>query len=187
MEYIRKEQLIENINGIADVIIKADDGTEFSFDSVNLVPRAEIYKAIDKCSVDSFIPSIEHHNTFFSWFTPEEVKEKNDRESATLNALAREIHANAVEHGFWETPPTFGEVIALCHSELSEALEAYRNGDPDVWIDKGKPEGTAVEMADCLIRILDYMGAAGIDVEQVVKLKQNYNRTRPYKHGGKKI
>ena len=183
MDYIRKDQLIDNINRIADVVIKSDDGS-VTFDSVNIVPRADIYKAIDNCDIAIDITDGEG---FFSWAMPDEIKASRDRDRVTLNALAREIHANAVEHGFWETPPTFGEVIALCHSELSEALEAYRNGDPDVWIDKGKPEGTAVEMADCLIRILDYMGAADIDVEQVVKLKQNYNRTRPYKHGGKKI
>lgn len=184
MEYIRKDQLIDNINRIADVVIKSDDGSEFTFESVNIVPRADIYKAIDNCDIAIDITDSEG---FFSWATPDEIKTRRDRDRVTLNALARDIHANAVEHGFWETPPTFGEVIALCHSELSEALEAYRDGQPDVWIDKGKPEGTAVEMADCLIRILDYMGAANIDVEQVVKLKQNYNRTRPYKHGGKKI
>lgn len=151
---------------------------------MNIVPRADIYKAIDNCDIAIDITDSEG---FFSWATPDEIKASRDRDRVTLNALAREIHANAVEHGFWEEPPKFGEIIALCHSELSEALEAYRDGQPEVWIDKGKPEGTAVEMADCLIRILDYFGHIGVDVEQIVSLKQNYNKTRPYKHGGKKI
>ena len=184
MEYIRKDQLIDNINRIANVVIKSDDGSEFTFESVNIVPRADIYKAIDNCDIAIDITDGEG---FFSWAMPDEIKASRDRDRVTLNALARDIHANAVEHGFWEKPPKFGEIIALCHSELSEALEAYRDGQPEVWIDKGKPEGTAVEMADCLIRILDYLDSTGVDIEQIVKLKQDYNRTRPYKHGGKRI
>lgn len=46
-----------------------------------------------------------------------------------LNRLAAEVHQNAVEHGWWDGPPTFGDIVALCHSELSEALEAYRDGE----------------------------------------------------------
>lgn len=40
-----------------------------------------------------------------------------------LNELAKEIHEIAVEHGWWDKDPSFGETIALCHSELSEALD----------------------------------------------------------------
>lgn len=40
-----------------------------------------------------------------------------------MNELAKEIHQNAVEHGWWEEERSFGEIVALCHSELSEALE----------------------------------------------------------------
>jgi len=111
---------------------------------------------------------------------------------------------NAVEHGWWEEERSFGEIIALCHSELSEALEEYRDGKQEVYckgvdicdrdcsectlpIDMKKPEGIAVELADCIIRILDYCGAAGIDIDEVIKLKHEYNKTRPYKHGGKRI
>ena len=51
-----------------------------------------------------------------------------------LNRLAAEVHQNAVEHGWWDGPPTFGDIIALCHSELSEALEAYRDGGAGAWL-----------------------------------------------------
>jgi NTP pyrophosphatase (non-canonical NTP hydrolase) len=50
-----------------------------------------------------------------------------------------------------------------------------------------KPEGVPIELADCIIRILDYCGHAGIDIEQAIKIKHEYNKTRPHRHGGKVI
>lgn len=52
---------------------------------------------------------------------------------------------------------------------------------------KGKPEGLVIELVDCLFRILDFCAAKGIDVEKAIRLKQEYNKTRPYRHGGKVI
>lgn len=106
-----------------------------------------------------------------------------------FNELAKEIHQNAVEHGWWDEPRTFGEIVALCHSELSEALEEFRAGRDMVWYankdEKTKPEGIAVEMADCIIRILDWVGKENIDMDAIVLEKMDYNKTRPYRHGGK--
>lgn len=129
-----------------------------------------------------------------------------------LNKLSEEIHQNAVEHGWWEKERTFGDIISLCHSELSEALEEHRNGHESTEVyyscekdyecglyepggvnkecigcPKHKPEGIPIELADCIVRILDFCGRTKIDIEAAVRMKHEYNKTRPYRHGGKKI
>ena len=92
-----------------------------------------------------------------------------------LNTLQREIHENAVAHGWWDEPRTFGDVIALCHSELTEALWAFWKNEPMVWYgEDGKPEGVAVEMADCIIRILDWAGHEDGYIDEIVTERMFY-------------
>jgi hypothetical protein len=196
--------------------------------------------------------------------------------SKGLNQWAKDIHQNAVDHGWWEEDRPFEEIICLFHSELSEALEEFRNGHKldEVYFmcDNGiphekdcpalelgicekcenpKPEGIPIELADCIIRILDYSGRKdipieflvvttsmyydiknfgkflanahsyiskafdedetndevnkninlanciwliyrfcelnNIDIDAAIEIKHEYNKTRPYKHGGKVI
>ncbi len=101
-----------------------------------------------------------------------------------FNKLSNEINKNAINHGWWEGERNEGELIALMHSELSEALEALRYGNlPDNHI----PEfnGVEAEFADVIIRIMDVAAAKGYRVAEAIIAKHKYNLTRPFKHGNK--
>lgn len=100
-----------------------------------------------------------------------------------LRAAMRLAHGTANAAGWYRNPKTgrkikrnFGEVLALMHSELSEALEADRKGLKD---DK-LPErpGQEVEFADCIIRILDTAAANGWDIAGAFIEKNRYNQQR---------
>lgn len=103
-----------------------------------------------------------------------------------INELAVEIHEWAQDKGWWDNPDrNIGELIALTHSELSEALEEWRVGRMKTETIDGKPEGFPVELADTVIRILDICESQGINLEAEIEWKMAYNRTRSYRHGSK--
>lgn len=137
-------------------------------------------------------------------------------ELSPMPDLITEAHACAVDKGWWEMATSLPEedarkanaednlptYLALIHSEVSEALEAYRSpfppskayitdGQEDVWAwtrHDGKPEGILSELADVVIRVFDLVGALGMSDRFVSVLiaKMRYNRTRPHRHGGKR-
>jgi hypothetical protein len=132
--------------------------------------------------------------------------------AAPIHGLAARIHQTAVEHGFWNSPRNFGEMIALMTSELSEALEEDRSGSPVVWAQCDsckevrtpadwpvgplgwmchgltlKPEGAATELVDAIIRELDtlfnMLEPTPYTVDGIIDLKMGYNNQRAYMHG----
>lgn len=133
-----------------------------------------------------------------------------------LNELAQEVHQTAIEKGWWREENSFAQVTANIHGEVSEAWEEWRKGKgmtdiyceadtflkslmpypPDA-IEEGyvatnesgtprKPEGIPIEWADVIIRILDNCAKEGIDIEKAIRLKMEYNKTRSFRHGGKR-
>lgn len=143
-----------------------------------------------------------------------------------INEMVQLAHGNAVNHGWWENPPSMPELLMLIITEAAEAMEEYRNGKdpkeiyysgkktfqsevdtngsviysvtsnlkdheinvPSIGVIKAsKPEGIPSELADIVIRVSDICGRYGIDLEAAIKEKMEYNKNRPYKHGGKKL
>lgn len=107
-----------------------------------------------------------------------------DQRQTVLEAMAIEINRTAHSKGWYDIPREDGTMIALMHSELSEALEALRKDDPDS--EKIPPfSQVAEELADVIIRILDYSVQQDLDVPGAVLAKMEYNTQRFYRHGGK--
>jgi len=74
--------------------------------------------------------------------------------------------------------------IVLIHAELSEAVEALRDGNPK---SKKIPKHSemAEEMADAVIRIMHLSDRLELNLSEAIIDKMTYNETREYKHGGK--
>lgn len=130
-----------------------------------------------------------------------------------INELAKQIHQNNVAKGFYEEEKNIGEMLALIHSEVSEALECDRKDkycrlhdpfdragnttfddmenpgyDDITWESFFKQDVKDTfedELADIIIRVLDLAAYKDIDIESHIKYKMRYNSMREYKHGKK--
>jgi len=100
--------------------------------------------------------------------------------SCYINDLAAEVHTIARSKGFWDEARNMGEMIALMHSELSEALEAHRDDNIT------GPHSVSEEFADVIIRVLDTCAAYEFDMDWIIARKMEINRQRPQLHGRKR-
>ncbi len=121
----------------------------------------------------------------------------------TISRIAKLVHENAKNKGFWDKESNTGEKLMLIVSEVSEAMEADRKEDyySDAnfkindeqlteeewvkWFENNVKNSFQDEMADAVIRIFDLCESKGIDIEWHIKKKMRYNSTRPHMHGKK--
>lgn len=109
----------------------------------------------------------------------------------SLDMMMAEVADFERSKGWTPNDNQFGTSLALLHSEISEALEAFRDGDWDSVREDGKREGVTSELADVLIRLLStwaqFLAPLGHDLEEQYEMKMAYNRTRSHRHGGKAV
>lgn len=160
-----------------------------------------------------------------------------------LEPLVETCHSAAVENGWWDSPRSRTELLALIFTELAEAIEEVRNGTPEFYVSNygmktqmimdewtvkdGKPEGVLIELAGACLRCYDAIGGdkAGLvtepidstqpvlhfigamfdltflgvlqrvysfcnlrnmNLDRAIQISLEYNKSRGYRHGGKK-
>lgn len=192
-EIVNGDALNEPREVPAEVEFDAEEITRIVDAAVNRIVR-EHFPDLDKTTpMNRSVPEVIE---FSEEITPQLIREALFGDSLELQT---DVHDLACEKGWWDgydrddqgrlilsTDQVISK-IALIHAELSEAVEEARKSPnySEIYYDSSKPEGFAVELADALIRILDLFGALGIDASEIVRIKHEYNRTRPHRHGGK--
>ena len=105
-----------------------------------------------------------------------------------LNLIGDRALETAREKGFTvnEQGAEIDRKLLLIVREIGEAHEELRDGrgTNEIYFGSdGKPEGFPIEMADAIVRILQLCRSQQIDIGAAVKMKMDFNDTRPYKHG----
>lgn len=139
-----------------------------------------------KLTLNQLAEEIHQTSVAAGWYDPTKV-----RRPAEIHMLIVTEIAEATEEIRKGTPPVYvvnnGNVCAVESIQFQSLEMISFNADENKNIVTGyqKPEGELVELADAMIRILDYCGSKGWDVDAAVRLKMEYNKTRSQRHGGK--
>ncbi len=109
---------------------------------------------------------------------------------AGYDRMAQQVHQTHKDKGFAaQAQPDnllwMGNQIALMHGELSEAHESIRKGTNDDKITRRK--GYEVELADVVIRVMNFGTDCGLDIASALVEKARFNESREFMHGGKKF
>lgn len=135
-------------------------------------------------------------------FKASQLRELAVNFASVFNAMQYEVHTTAVEKGWWRDRHTLENVskltdvsrfvfatnqiscLALVVTEIAEAIEAIRNGNPP---DDKIPafNGAEAECADAVIRLMDLCESLGWDLAGAIVAKAEMNKGRSFKHGGK--
>lgn len=147
----------------------------------------ELLKRCNNFTTEGYIETAHEHlqkcleplkETVISRLTPDNFFKK------LFDIIQKDIHHNACEHGWHKDDIEEGTAFALIHGEVSEAMEAAREGNkPSEKI----PDFSSIEeeMADIVIRCMDWSEQKGYRLADAIVAKHEFNKTRPYKHGGK--
>lgn len=95
----------------------------------------------------------------------------------SINIAVDFCHNQAREMGWWDNPRETGTLLALVHSEISEALEGDRKNKMDDHLPDRK--AFEVEIADAVIRLMDISGYYELDLGGAIRDKLAYNLNRP--------
>jgi NTP pyrophosphatase (non-canonical NTP hydrolase) len=100
------------------------------------------------------------------------------------NDMQKKVNQTAHDKGWYEKPAENGTRLMLMVSEIAEAMEADRKDLQDDKI----PEflGLEAELADCVIRIMDFSEQNNLRLAEAILAKAAFNKSRPHRHGGKK-
>lgn len=91
--------------------------------------------------------------------------------STNFNLLADEIEKWVIDKGFKSERSKLWELFVLAHSEISEAVDAYKKGKDE--------EVIGEELVDAIIRIIHIMKIFGLDIDYLYNSRMDYNWTRP--------
>lgn len=104
----------------------------------------------------------------------------------TIEEMMQWVTSVNKKNGWFDKERSFSTDIALLHSEVSEAYEAYRSNKPIYSTpEEYDKDVVSAELADIFIRLLDTCYRLGVNLEAEFTLKMRYNENRPYRHGGK--